>query len=872
MLDHAKRFLTDTLLIGLISTITALSVHAAEQQTYQEEFIGIRIKHTDYGRLDYLPKSLDVLLDKKDEPLLDTQQFFNDFMEYPTTCKQQTCTVDMPGENKIVINGSKQSITITRGGKTKKLTATPAQLVYHNKHLYFDYRLIKPILNEQAIWNLKNFSLTIELVNPLPHVAKRIRKENNKRTLKRQLVEADKRKRLQSKTPLKPTNLFNLEGKYQVQANQYLKRRTDVANNQQLIYSLTSDVLSGTLQGSGTFKRPKPNNGQTYTWNYALRDRPWGSLMQIGDLTSQPSTFVGTTRLHNAIKYDRKQEVNPKFDFEYTDQTLPGTEINVWRGSYLVTVINVGASGQFTIVDPDAQPGDLFKLIYYFPDGTEATKYIRYSPNRFLLLNNHQWDLEFVHGSIDNGTNGSLGTYTHSLLRYGLFNQFTIGWGTYNIPLDNTNTSRKTLNYIDTAWQVLPSLAVDYDRLINTKGYALEGIWTYFQSNTVEAKYRRMDADNPLLEAPQASGDLSTPRLFTLKDIWNIWGGWRLVSQYENGITADEYQTDLTGSWSRTFSQGYRLSWIKNNDEPYQFTSTLNNTYRPSSNNQLSANFTWTKHTSNSQTFSYTYRSQGQGGQLWNTTISYNRSKTNGSGVNSDITGSLFYQFTPHLSSTLTVGEKSVLLSFNFTDVVGLFSNPQLPSHYAGGSVQGYVYAPAKKGEKPKPIAGAKVKVGGQSTVTDETGYYSLSGASALTRVDFSIDPSSIDLTYMPQQDKVPMYFRPGTVIEYNPVISHNISIDGYIFSDEDIPNSTEIAAIKQDKSGIVRYAKVEKDGFFIIERLMPGKYQLQLVGEPKNAPKPKTLVIEAGQDWISDVNLHWYQLGSTQAKEEQAT
>lgn len=785
------------------------------------------------------------------------------------SCQDQTythCQYKWPEQNKVTtfsVHNNQLTTTIDQAPLT--LQAGQDYLI-DNGQPYLNSNILDKLFGTQSQFRESNYALTITF-NKLPiEIRTRVRAEKNRYTLLKQKAEAARRARLAARQAIKPTGWFNLEGKYQLQFNQYLKRRTSAQNNQNLIYNLTSDIGTGTLQGSGSFKRPRPSSGYPYTWNYALRNKSWGDLLQVGDLTSQPTTFMGSTRLHNAIKYDRAQEVNPNFDFEYTDQTLPGTEIEVWRGGYLVTVVEVGASGQFTIVDPNAEPGDTIKLVYYFPDGTEKTQYIRYAPNRFLLLNDHQWDLEFSHGTIDNGDGNSLGTYTHSLLRYGLFDKFTVGWGVYRIPLDDSNANRKTMHYIDTAWQILPSLAVNYDRFINTKGYVLEGIWDYFTNNTLEAKYRRLDDSNPILNTPLISGDYNSSRLFILKDIWSLFPQWRLVSQYENAINADQYDLNLTGSWNSVFSQGYQLNWTKNNNAPYQFSTMLNNTVRISKRNLFQANFNWTRWTSNSQTLSYTYRSEGD--PNWNATISYTRSKSNGSGVNSDITGNLFYQFSPHFSATLTVGEKTVLLSINFTDVVGLFTHPTLPSHYATGSISGYVYAPSKPGEKSKPIAHAKIKIGGVKTQTDESGYFHASGIATYSRINFEVDPSSIDLGYIPENESVPMYFRPGTIIEYNPIISHNISIDGYVFTDGTLPKDLEIEAVKQDGS-VIRSGKVQSDGFYIIEKLTPGQYQLNLIGEHKRTPKPLSINIKPEQDWISEVNLHWYQTDTPSAQEK---
>ena len=780
--------------------------------------------------------------------------------------KSYSCQYKWPQSSKITtldLSHGKLNVHIDQ---TKRNLQAGKDYLIDNNQPYLNSTIIDTLFGTHTTLNESTYALTITFDELPIEIRNRVRAEKNRHTLLKQQAEATRRARLAARETIEPTGWFNLEGKYQLQFNQYLKRRTTAPNNQNLVYNLTSDIATGTLQGSGSFRRPRLATGYPYTWNYALRNKPGFDLLQVGDLTSQPSTFAGSTRLHNAIKFDRLQEVNPNFNFEYTDQTLPGTEINVWRGGYLVTVIKVGASGQFTIVDPDAEPGDTFKLVYYFPDGTEQTKSIRYSPNRFLLLNDHQWDLEFVHGTIDNGEGNSLGTYTHSLLRYGLLDKFTIGWGTYTIPLNDTNTERQTLHYLDTAWQALPSLAVDYDRFINASGYTLEGIWTSFPDHTIEAEYRRLDVSNPLLNTPLISGDFNTTRLFTLKDIWSLFPSWRLVSQYENAISADEYKVDLTGSWNSYFSQGYQLNWLKNNDQPYQFSTQLNNTIRITRQHLIQAAVNWTRWSSNIQSLSYTYRSEGT--PNWNATVSYNRSKSNGSSVNSNVTGNLFYQFSPHLSASLTVGEKTVLLSINFTDVVGLFTAPSLPSHYATGSIEGHVYAPVKPGEKPKPIAHAKVRVGGIKAETDETGYFYASGIPTHSRINFDVDPSSIDLSYIPEHESVPMYFRPGTLIQYNPVISHNISMDGYVFTDGTLPKNLEVEAIKQDGS-VIRYSKVEADGFYIIEKLTPGQYQLKLVGEHNNAPKPLTIDIKPEKDWISDVNLYWYQIGESHTGEK---
>ena len=859
-----KKLFIASIVYSISSTLyaTPKSITVTPEPAFYSGLIGLVLSHQDEG--DFASyDALESYFNKKDLPLLPLDKIA-EALDYKFNCSQpqKSCIIDtVPSKFQYKVNLQNDTILKRniKTGTTKSFIVSAQDIYTHSNELFLEYQALQNILGFQVKWDEGQQSVKVIISHPIVHITAKKRTEKNKLTMARQKAEAARQARLAAREAIEPTGWFNLEGKYQLQFNQYLKRRTDVANNQNLIYNLTSDIATGTLQGSGSFKRPRPDNGFPYTWNYSLRNKPWGDLLQIGDLTSQPSSFAGTTRLHNAIKYDRTQEVNPNFDFEYTDQTLPGTEINVWRGGYLVSVINVGASGQFTIVDPDAEPGDTFKLIYYFPDGTEQTRYVRYSPNRFLLLDDHQWDLEFVHGSIDNGNNGSLGTYTHSLLRYGLFDKFTVGWGTYDIPLNDVNTERKTLHYIDTAWQVLPSLAVDYDRFINTSGYVLEGIWTYFPSNTLEAKYRRLDVSNPLLDTPLISGDFNTTRLFTLKDIWSLFPGWRLVSQYENATTADQYRLDLTGSWSSFFSQGYQLNWLKNNDQPYQFSTQLNNTVRITRQHLIQASFSWTRWSSNVQSLSYTYRSEGD--PNWNATIGYNRSKTIGSTVNSDITGNLFYQFSPHLSASVTVGEKTILLSINFTDVVGLFTAPSLPSHYATGSIEGHIYAPAKPGKKAQPIAHAKIRIGGIKAETDATGYFYASGISTHHRVDFTVDPSSLDLSYIPEHESVPMYFRPGTLIEYNPIISHNISIDGYVFTDGTLPKDLEIEAIKQDGS-LVRYSKVESDGFYIIEKLTPGQYQLKLVGEQKKAPTPLAISIKPGQDWISDVNLHWYQIG----------
>ena len=152
-------------------------------------------------------------------------------------------------------------------------------------------------------------------------------------------------------------------------------------------------------------------------------------------------------------------------------------------------------------------------------------------------------------------------------------------------------------------------------------------------------------------------------------------------------------------------------------------------------------------------------------------------------------------------------------------------------------------------------MEGVLVKAGSKKGITDQDGFYKITGLPTDQRVEVQIDLGTLDIGMMPKQEEEIIYFRPGTYITYNPELMANIGLDGYLNLKKEIPAEASFDVIRASDQTVLMTVFIESDGFFIIEGLVPGNYLLKLKGVfeiPKNYP----LELKDGDVWLSGVTL----------------
>ena len=131
--------------------------------------------------------------------------------------------------------------------------------------------------------------------------------------------------------------------KYQLKLEHYFKHQLPHATYEQAIFDVKLVPRFGVLTVSGSINHPLQPE-RPYAWTYTLKDHPKFSEFSLGNVNSGATLFMGNVNLVNGVRFDRLNAYHPQLVFEYTGQTLPNTQIEIWRGQYLIKM----ESGSFS--------------------------------------------------------------------------------------------------------------------------------------------------------------------------------------------------------------------------------------------------------------------------------------------------------------------------------------------------------------------------------------------------------------------------------------------------------------------------------------------------------------------------------------------
>jgi hypothetical protein len=836
-----------------------VSSHSTDFET---EFIEIQLHHKKHGlseQLNFAPVMMDM---HKLVPYVSVETIFKQLLAFSTSCAaaQRTCNIiSIPPRYSMTFNGNLLTVTIVdkdnpiKINQATTLTFKPNEMFFRDNQLWLRYDLMNKIFPLEGKWLMSDYRLLYSTDMSIYSIIQRKRHEENNQRLSQQAQAALQEEQLKKSKVIKADKHFSGGVKYQIIRNQGFNQASPSTTNAN--YSTIADIFGGTFRADGTYQVGQKGITEP-AWIYSFLDTPHFHLLEFGDVSSDSSLFMSNVPLNNGVKFDLNQSSDTSLSFFYEGQALPGTEINVYRGSYLLNTFTVDNSARFTVTDPNAEPGDLYKIIYYFPDGSEKSKVVLYSPDADLLLHKNQWDVNLSSGQFYPETS-NFGYLNASLVRYGLTNDITAGVGNYYVTLA-ANPGAQNFTYADLDDQVFPWLNLHYQHLLNDPGFAARGIVTYFQKNFLSAEYRQLDANSDILQIPTVTGDYAATKRFYIEDRYSLNSGIRLVSSYENSNIESLLQSGFNGRVTPWYSLGLLVGRYSTPTTAPTLNIEQTNNFNLNAKSTLQALVNWNATSKDTESLVYSYRNQTQN-QIrtrFNYTVGATLQRT---GLNNayQVYGNAGWVINPFWQLGATANQSSVMLSLSFTNTLGMVSLFNQPDDFGGGTLSGTVYLPNDDGSpSTNPAVGALVSAGSRSAIVDENGHYTLTGLPSHYNIPIEIDLSELGLSYIPIEKDISLYFRPNTRIEYSPVIGLGAGLDGYIQSTEELPKGVKIIATASDPTRGIYEAHVEPiDGFFLFESIPSGTYTLSVLGMNEKIT-PKTIVIEPGQDWLGDVFL----------------
>jgi hypothetical protein len=562
--------------------------------------------------------------------------------------------------------------------------------------------------------------------------------------------------------------------------------------------------------------------------------------------------------LHNSVNFSRlKPAQGAGGGFTYVGHTMPWTNVNIYRNGTLISTEVSSSNGSYKVSSPQAIGGDIFTIVLYYKNGERKEKEITIAGDYGLLLKKGTWNLQLNSGQLVNGHGFSRLAY-----RYGFSSNVSAGVHALLLPYGNKTTAAMM---IDIAWRPKTWLNILSEAMEDEAGldYDLLANITYFKNHTLQVEVKNINKESPLnslddnTDNPlsQILGN-TNEKSISFKDIYNI-KTWRITSGFTHELLQDSVNEEADGqinaNWSATLDAGAIFprvaSVVKNKYAQGLFNYQINNAQL------LTFGHAWLSGAVGES--SLTYRYQDMEKNKLNASISVLISDSGDVTVNGNITWEIKHHWL--FSINANSNEVSAVISFE-----GIFSRKDQYRDYddfGTGSVQGYVDAPPKKeGGKAIPIEGAVVQVDNQHAITDKNGYYFVPDIEVNARVIAKVDPGSLKADLIPVKGAEVMRLRPGTLINYSPMLSWAGGIDGQVISNVAFPKNTRVSATDCKTHKTRSSVFVESDGFFVFNRLKTGRYCLKVHDSAVPDTVETPVNITSPQNWTSGVILHALQ------------
>lgn len=796
-----------------------------------------------------------VLMDPDGQPYLPFSAFFNVLNYDVSECDSilKDCVIYSRPKG-VKLKWSENTLTLIKNNKTREIQLKPQDFLIQNDQRWLSYRLYQELVDVAVSWDIESTELSVQVNFPVYQQMKQNLQQSLKDIYQQQQTQMQDFTTNLENLDTPPKKLINnAELKYQIGSNATFADDGNTTNLQ-LSYAAMADVLGGTLQSSGT-PIQYPRMGAKVNWNYLHQTASGRQVFQLGDLTSYSTPLLNVLSVNNGIQYQRiTSNSNALQTFTYTVRAAPGTQVTVWRNdTYLVSFFTVPSNGEYTVVDDDAIPNSLYRLDYFYPDGTKTSNTVEFTYSQNTILRSGEFNPSFSAGQIFKTDASSANVY-QGQLQYGLTNSLTGGIGFYRL----FNASGQNFMFSDLTWQVTSQLNISYDQLLNDNGYGILGTTTYIPDNLIIWQYQSYGENSEFLQDINALGQITYQHNLLVQDNLLLPFGINWQNSYQqqsnNGMgEVQQFNSLLTSHFSNYLSPLLQVqSTLQNGNR--MLTYTLGNTFLINLQNTIRFTETYSPQQSEQESLIYNYMT---GDNRLYMTFQLNRAVTQGGDVSYNGSGSLNWLWKPTWMFNVSINQEATSIGVSYINVISALSPSEDPQQFGMGYLTGKIILKGNNGEEDAPLEGITVNVGSQSVETDEDGRYAISGLPIYTPLRVAIDPNTLDASLVSLNQPKTISMRPSSVMHYDIYVGHSGSVSGYILANKTLPKTAKIEVYSEDKQFQTKGDIVDFNGYYLVNHLLHGTYFIYLTGVP-NPPSPIKVTIKNSKLFLNDQNIIW--------------
>lgn len=772
-----------------------------------------------------------VLVDDNEDPYLDVADVlanYFDLTDVRCEVSRKYCEgVMQPGKNIFWLDGR----ALRYGDQEEGSSPEPLpedSIIVQDGRCWLKYDVFAKWFPTVVKWNLSSYYLSF--VPEFRLLSERLTMRQQE--LKRAETYSKQREIVEDTEPMEPDSKFRPELKYHFG----VAKRPQQGVSADLRYDLNVDVFKGTLQNGMplNYYQKDWETSRPY-WLYRWKDKSWFDLMEFGDSTFQEADLlVPNVTAENGFRFDSREIMYGEGKININERATPGANIDIYRDGIYMGSTTAGSDGRyyFSNIVVNGQSRVLAKI--YYPDGSEEFKEIVISDDNGMVLPSGKFEERAFTGET------IYGRLHYMALRYGLLSNVSMGLSALKFP----GVDRGSMMG-DVAMRPLPFISFLGQGMFTGKNIdrAFRVNTTLLYPNFIQVEHRYYSDDTPAF-------------LRSYNDLGEYWsvthslgiGRIQFINEYEQDLKSRSIGSELIYNLSRYFKPfiNFRENFPRGLD-PISSTET-GLTVMLGTNTVFEASRLWMKpYSINNLSFLMRDPYQRRG---WNVSAVYSIPDKKLKGYfNADIS----YRIMKNISVGLLVQDKYFGAKLDLDGVLSPDPGPELWSEFGTGTIAGKVMSPSEEGVPSYPIEGAFVNVGTRTAITDDKGEFLITAISPYDKFMATVEPNSLDASVTMEKEFEVVYFRPGTAIVWNPKLVSTVGIDGVLLSEEILSPALTVEAQRSSDGAIVSTGNVESDGFFVIEKLTPGKYRLKLLGYSKEVA-PIEVDLPKGTSWLSDI------------------
>ena len=809
-----------------------------------------------YIALYVLQKRVDsfygIFINDKNQPFLPIAEVAKKWLAMQVDCdpKKRRCQLSLEQKH-IQLSIDYQRQKIFRDGKAVEFPQ--AGLLWRKHRLWLRYDLWQAWLPVKATWSLASYALYLDPDYLTPDQLHALHELD----LNQEKIRTAQQEKIAAIPAQVPGFTPHAELRYALNWQNPLLANQGIDLN----YDTNVDIFKGTLAASGSLVHNQDDNTRgPIFWNYTQHFPGVLHQVQIGDTLFNGGLLVPSMSLRNSLNITRLRRQDNEQGFVYLGTTLPGSEVDVYRNSILINILRAGSDGAFSINIPSAIAGDQFVLRIYHRDGTVEKRIAQMPEDDEMLLKKQQWDTHIVVGRLSDRLTSLSDlsavndlSFSYSDLRYGLLQSLTAGLNYYQIGAHQ-------LSGIDLMWQASNSLNLRSEVLRDNThtDYATRLRYTGIPDHHIVLEGHVEAADSPLRLLSQRTffSDLPFDTIFNAPQYyWSLtdnidFSQWQVSPEIKVTDLGSLAGASAYGNINEQLNTNISAGIARPKDDSNSTFVQASLFYILNAHQVINLSQRFLKD-DNETLLSYRYQSLERSG--WDFTLGLTKPQAK----SVDVDAQIDYRFNSRLSTSLFADRHHLVLQLSLLGIIAHSPGPDTYDQFASGTVAGEIVAPSRlSGGKPTPVANAIVSAGNRQTQTDDHGHFILNGLPTHTRLQIVIQKNSLDASLIPPPTPTIVRLRPGSVMMIHEQLEWTSGIDGEIkHQGKPLPDNSVLELVDTLSQKVIATTIAEDNGFFIMERIPMGQYQLRLKDHPQ---VHKTLEVKQGGTWQSDLKLDW--------------